>query len=75
LRKILVAASCIGLFCSLIGVALARHFLSIYRMPLSTAGLVVSLIGIAFVIVLLGQRIKGRLTLSRESRIMSGEYD
>ncbi|NGX37418.1 MAG: Manganese transport system membrane protein MntB [Chlamydiae bacterium] len=53
LRKVLLLASVIGLFCTLFGVALARHFLTVYQMPLSTAGLVVTSIGGVFVIVLI----------------------
>jgi len=36
----------LGLFTAVIGVALSRHFLSVYHLPLSTGGLVVTLISI-----------------------------
>ncbi|NGX38947.1 MAG: Manganese transport system membrane protein MntB [Chlamydiae bacterium] len=62
LRPMLFWASGIGLGCALIGVALSRHFLTAHQMPLSTAGLVVSLIGISFLIALLPRH----LTISKK---------
>ncbi len=41
LKKLLMIAVGLGCIASLIGVALARHFLSVYDMPLSTGGIVV----------------------------------
>lgn len=38
----------IGMLCSLVAVALSRHLLSVYKMPLSTSGLVVTLIGLCY---------------------------
>jgi manganese/zinc/iron transport system permease protein len=38
----------IAIFISLIGVALSRHILSIYHIPLSTGGLIVTLIALGF---------------------------
>lgn len=52
LRLLLLFASCLGVFCSLFGVALSRHFLTVYQMPLSTAGMTVTLIGITFALCL-----------------------
>ncbi len=49
LRSMLFIASGIGLGVALVGVALSRHFLTVYQMPLSTSGLVVTLIGVSFI--------------------------
>ncbi len=43
----------IGVLSALFGVALSRHFISVYQVPLSTSGLVVTLIGLFFVLALL----------------------
>ena len=48
LKALLVLSCLIGIVCSIVGVALSRHFLSYYHLPLSTAGLVVTLMGIAY---------------------------
>ncbi|MCI0382677.1 MAG: metal ABC transporter permease [Chlamydiae bacterium] len=48
LHTVLILAILIGMLSSFFGVALSRHFLSIYQIPLSTAGIVVTLIGVAF---------------------------
>lgn len=45
----------IGLFCAFAGVALSRHFLSVYGMALSTGGIVVSLIVATFSLTLGGK--------------------
>lgn len=52
LSKLLWIACGIGTFCSLLSVALARHFLTVYSLPFSTSGLVVTLIGIFFTIII-----------------------
>jgi len=46
--KCLLWAAGIGVVCSLVAVALSRHFLSVYHAPLSTSGLVVTIIGLVF---------------------------
>ncbi len=51
LSKLLFIACGIGVICSFVSVALARHFLTVYNLPLSTSGLVVTLIGIFFGII------------------------
>lgn len=40
----------VALFTAVIGVALSRHFLSVYHLPLSTGGLVVTLISILYIL-------------------------
>jgi len=50
MRKVILLACGIGLLCSLIAVALSRHFLTVYHAPLSTSGLVVTIIGLAFLV-------------------------
>lgn len=41
---LLITALSIGIGCSILGVALSRHFLSLYHFPLSTSGITVCLI-------------------------------
>lgn len=67
LSKLLVWGCIIGFSVALFGVALSRHFLSIYYIPLSTSGLVVCLIGIIFFSVVFFRSLVHRLTLSKFS--------
>jgi len=55
LGKMLLWASGIGLFVSLFTVALSRHLLTVYQMPLSTAGLASCLIGVCFLLAVLAR--------------------
>lgn len=64
LRTLLILSSCIGVACSIIGVALSRHFLSVEQMPLSTAGLVVTVIVITYLLTLLLAPKRGLLLLA-----------
>lgn len=48
LRTMIVLAVAIGCAASIIGVALARHMLSVYDMPLSTGGVVTCVIAVLF---------------------------
>jgi ABC-type Mn2+/Zn2+ transport system permease subunit len=48
LRSLLLLGIALSLFAAIFGVALSRHFLSAYHMPLSTGGLVVTLISIIY---------------------------
>jgi manganese/zinc/iron transport system permease protein len=57
LARLILLASFIGMLSSLIGVALSRHFLSIYHIPISTAGLIVIVIAVFYLIVLIGKKI------------------
>jgi manganese/zinc/iron transport system permease protein len=50
LTTLLLLGMGFGLFASIFGVALSRHFLSVYHMPLSTGGLVVTLISIIYLV-------------------------
>jgi len=50
LIALLFAAVGVGFIASILGVALSRHLLSTYRMPLSTGGLVVTLISIFYLL-------------------------
>ena len=45
---VLILSSLIAIGCSWLAVALGRHLLSVYQIPLSTAGLLVVLIGAVF---------------------------
>ncbi len=50
LRSLLLLGIGVGLMTAVIGVALSRHFLSVYHMPLSTGGLVVTLISVLYLL-------------------------
>ena len=50
LPSLLLLATAIGAGVSIFGVALSRHLLSVYNLPLSTGGLVATLIGITYII-------------------------
>lgn len=52
LKTMLVLAATIGAFASLIGVALSRHLLSVWGMPLSTSGIVVCVLVAVYVLVI-----------------------
>lgn len=51
LGKMLLCAASLGAICSLFGVALTRHFLTVYGMALSTSGIVVCAILLAYLVV------------------------
>lgn len=53
LGKMLFISSAVGITASVAGVALSRHLLSIYYIPLSTAGLVVCVIAAFYVLALI----------------------
>jgi len=53
LGKMLLLGCVLGIFASIIGVAISRHVLSVYGTPLSTAGVVVCTISIIFVLALI----------------------
>lgn len=53
LEKVIIYALLIGIGASFFGVALSRHILSSFQIPLSTAGLVVTLLGFLFVLSIL----------------------
>lgn len=57
LGKLIFFSALIGICCSLLGVALSRHILSVYQMPLSTAGLVVVLIALFYLCTLFGKKL------------------
>lgn len=65
LKSMILYACAIGSFSSMISVAIARHLLSAYDMPLSTAGLVVFVIMVIYCVSLLFIKIKESFTLSR----------
>lgn len=44
LRTLILLSGAVGVLCSLLAVALARHLLSVYALPLSTSGLVVTVL-------------------------------
>jgi manganese/zinc/iron transport system permease protein len=58
LHHLLLIAIGIGALASLLGVALSRHFLSVYHRPLSTAGLTVSTIVLLYLATLIFTKLK-----------------
>lgn len=52
LSTLLTLSPLFGILASLTGVALSRHLLSVYDLPLSTGGIVVTLIGLFYVVAL-----------------------
>jgi manganese/zinc/iron transport system permease protein len=48
LKKVLLLAMGIGIFASIVSVGLARHLLSVYHLPLSTSGLVATILGVIY---------------------------
>lgn len=53
LKPLILYSIGIGSLAAIVGVALSRHMLSVYQMPLSTAGLVVAVIGFFYLLALL----------------------
>lgn len=58
LSLLIPIAAGIGALCSFVGVALSRHILTVYGFGLSTAGIVVVLIGLVFALALLRKTTK-----------------
>ncbi|MFV0339464.1 MAG: metal ABC transporter permease, partial [Parachlamydiaceae bacterium] len=56
LKQMLVLSSSIALAISLTGVALSRHFLSVYDVALSTGGLIVTLFGVVYLLLIAFKR-------------------
>ncbi len=68
LPRLILLAMGLGVLCSVAGVALSRHILSVYQVPLSTAGLVVSLISLTYVLVILSWTFRRSRCYTRELR-------
>jgi manganese/zinc/iron transport system permease protein len=60
LRPLICIAVALAIACSFCGVALSRHFLTVYHIPLSTGGLVVVLLAISFLLALTVNRARAR---------------
>jgi manganese/zinc/iron transport system permease protein len=60
LVPLLLAGLAYGVGMSIVGVALSRHFLSVYHIPLSTGGLIVTLIALGYALSLLGVSVRRR---------------
>jgi len=72
LGRLLVLAVCIGGICSFAAVALARHLLSVYQMPLSTGGLVVVMIALAYFLAMIFSPKKGLIAKRSSLREKKG---
>lgn len=67
--KTLIPLACgLGVLSALLGVALSRHLLSVHHMPLSTGGIVVTLIGALYLLSLL-------LTFRRDKGLIIGNHE
>ncbi len=53
LKKLIALSILIAMACSFVAVALSRHILSVHQIPLSTAGLLVTLIGAVYLLSLI----------------------
>ncbi len=65
LKKLLLLAIAMGVGAALISVALARHLLSVYHLPLSTSGLVATLLGAIYFICLLVKHLHSRFSVRK----------
>ncbi|MBS0620955.1 MAG: metal ABC transporter permease [Verrucomicrobia bacterium] len=61
LKYLLFIAGALGIGSSLISVALSRHLLSVYHLPVSTAGLSVTVLGTLFLAIALAKQLTRRL--------------
>lgn len=61
LKTLITLACAIGGGCSVLGVAVSRHLLSVYGVPLSTGGIVVCLIVAAYLLIAISVLLRGRL--------------
>jgi len=59
LNRLIILAIVLGSACSVIGVALSRHFLSVYGLSLSTGGIVVCVMTLVFAVTALVKHAKG----------------
>jgi len=72
LGALLILSVAIGMATSLFSVALSRHFLSVYQMPLSTSGLAATLLFALFLLAWTCRSLAGRLALlQRSARLAS----
>lgn len=58
LKRLILVAAALGCLASITGVALARHLLSVYGIPLSTSGIVVCVIVVLFLFSAATQRLR-----------------
>ncbi len=69
LKHMILLSIGIGIGCSVISVALARHLLSVYHLPLSTSGLTIACLGSVYFLAILlkwgGKNLRNRYTGSR----------
>lgn len=56
LKPLLLIAACVGVLATVVSVALSRHVLSVYQIPLATSGLAVVVLGVFFVCGILKKR-------------------
>lgn len=69
LASVLACASVVGVIASLGGVALARHLLSVYSLPLSTAGLTVTLLTLLFLAVAISTALKKKYLFKKSGEL------
>jgi manganese/zinc/iron transport system permease protein len=64
LKKMLLGAATVGSLAAILGVALARHILTVYGIALSTAGVVVCTLSCLFILALIFSKLKKRCLVS-----------
>ncbi len=64
LKKLLLGSFFVSAFCSLIAVALSRHLLTCYSLPLSTSGMVVTIFLVFYLLSLFARSFKTRFVFS-----------
>lgn len=73
LKALLFWSCAIGLVACLTGVALARHILSVYDLPLSTGGLVVCVIGLFYVLAAGVHSIRSSIQTREASKLLHSQ--
>lgn len=74
LKQMIGLSIVIAVGCSWTAVALGRHLLSVYQAPLSTSGLLVTLIGVVFFISLIVAPKQGIIAKKRSHSIKQGSF-
>jgi manganese/zinc/iron transport system permease protein len=73
LKTLILLAIGIGALCSIIAVALSRHMLSVYHMPLSTSGMVVAVIAAAYLAAIIFAPKKGLVARALNRKRLKAE--
>jgi manganese/zinc/iron transport system permease protein len=58
LKKLMILSICIGIFLSILSIALMRHIFSAYHLALSTSGLLITLIFLSYLVTIFVSRLR-----------------